>query len=317
MTRTDDALAVCVIGAGPRGLSVLERICANARGVGRPVERPPRRPVPAGPGRGLAHGPAGRTADEHGRLAGDPVHRRQRGLRGPSVPGRACTSGRARSATGTSRTASAGTSHRPCPHGRWRRRGASAPTTYPTRAFYGHYLDWVFRQVVRTAPAHVTVRTHRSTRVDRRSTLARTTAGRPQTVTLADGARLAGLDAVVLALGHGAVARADEERASARLRPAATACPTSPPRNPADVDLSRDRARHAGRAARPGPELLRLHGAAHRGRGGRFDRTGGRPGLPALAAASPCCTRVPGAACRTTPAARTRRARTAVTSPGC
>ncbi|WP_371581097.1 hypothetical protein [Streptomyces sp. NBC_01314] len=38
MTRADDALTVCVIGAGPHGLSVLERIRADAGGAVRPVE---------------------------------------------------------------------------------------------------------------------------------------------------------------------------------------------------------------------------------------------------------------------------------------
>ncbi|GAA4043235.1 FAD/NAD(P)-binding protein [Streptomyces shaanxiensis] len=37
MSGPGEALAVRVIGAGPRGLSVLERICANAAGAARPV----------------------------------------------------------------------------------------------------------------------------------------------------------------------------------------------------------------------------------------------------------------------------------------
>ncbi len=39
---------------------------------------------------------------------------------------------------------------------------ALGPDSYPTRALYGHYLMWVFRQVTAEAPAHVTVRVHRT-----------------------------------------------------------------------------------------------------------------------------------------------------------
>jgi hypothetical protein len=43
------ALAVLVVGAGPRDLSVLERICAGAAGTGRPVAVH-LDPYPPGPG---------------------------------------------------------------------------------------------------------------------------------------------------------------------------------------------------------------------------------------------------------------------------
>ncbi|MEU3570291.1 FAD/NAD(P)-binding protein, partial [Kitasatospora sp. NPDC036755] len=39
------------------------------------------------------------------------------------------------------------------------------PNSYPTRAFYGHYLRWAYRRTVRTAPPHVTVHLHQDTAV--------------------------------------------------------------------------------------------------------------------------------------------------------
>ncbi|WP_256335186.1 FAD/NAD(P)-binding protein [Lentzea albidocapillata] len=37
---------------------------------------------------------------------------------------------------------------------------ALTPDSYPTRALYGHYLNWVLRRLCSTAPAGVTIRLH-------------------------------------------------------------------------------------------------------------------------------------------------------------
>ncbi|WP_262508673.1 FAD/NAD(P)-binding protein [Streptomyces spongiicola] len=110
------------------------------------------------------------------------------------------------------------------------------PDDYPSRAFYGHYLDWVFRTLAADAPGHLEIRVHREVAValDDESGVH----GGRQTLLLADGTRLPGLDAVVLAQGHVPVrATAEEQRLGAfaaehglvYLRPA----------NPADTDHSR------------------------------------------------------------------------------
>ncbi|GAA2922125.1 hypothetical protein GCM10020221_17870 [Streptomyces thioluteus] len=145
------------------------------------------------------------------------------------------------------------------------------PDAYPTRAFYGRYLHDCFRRVVAGAPAHVTVRVHRSRAVA--LTDAHGTAGGPQTLQLADGTRLDGLDAVVLALGHvPARPTAAEARTAglARLHGLAHFAPA----NPADADLS---------GVAPGSTVL-LRGLGLNffdymalfttGRGGMFRRTG-------------------------------------------
>ncbi|MDX3659155.1 FAD/NAD(P)-binding protein [Streptomyces sp. ID05-26A] len=142
------------------------------------------------------------------------------------------------------------------------------PDSYATRAFYGHYLVWALKEISRGAPAGVRIVHHRQRAVEV------TEDGTGQVVRLADGQRLDGLAAVVLAQGHlpsrlGARERALAEFAEARgLRYVA-------PGNPADADLT---------AVRPGEPTLLLglglnffdHLAALTGgRGGRFERRDG------------------------------------------
>ncbi|MGW6306835.1 FAD/NAD(P)-binding protein [Streptomyces niveus] len=260
---SDGHLEVCVVGGGPRGLSVLERLCVNARH--RPASTlvvhvvDPYRPGAGGVWRTdqshhllmntvasqvtlftdesveiegqLAPGPslfdwAARLGDEPGEAYDDQVRAEARDL---------------------------------------------TPDSYPTRAFYGHYLEWVFRYVVRTAPAHVRVVVHpkRAVRLD---------GGRPdgpQSVLLADGTRLDGLDAVVLAQGHLPVTGGPGERELADFA-RAHALTYVPPANPADTDLS---------AVRPG-EAVALRGLGLNffdhltlftlGRGGTYTRQGDR-----------------------------------------
>ncbi|MFD7448402.1 FAD/NAD(P)-binding protein [Kitasatospora sp. NPDC059827] len=73
---------------------------------------------------------------------------------------------------------------------------ALGPDSYPSRAFYGHYLVWVLDRLISTAPDHVSIRLHRNTAVS----LTEAEDG-SQIVTLDDGSGLL-LDSVVLAQGH-------------------------------------------------------------------------------------------------------------------
>jgi uncharacterized NAD(P)/FAD-binding protein YdhS len=109
---------------------------------------------------------------------------------------------------------------------------ALGPDDYPSRAFYGSYLRWTRRRIERLAPPSVRFAVHRAAAVDVRDT------GRGlQEVVLDDGASLGGLEAVVLALGHQAhelsSAEAELSRFADRhgLRYLA-------PGNPADVSLA-------------------------------------------------------------------------------
>lgn len=97
------------------------------------------------------------------------------------------------------------------------------PNSYPTRALYGHYLRWAFQRIIETAPPHITVRVHRDLAVELDER------GEKQIVHLAGGDHLV-LDAVVLAQGHlpTALSPAGAPRSGARH---------IVPGNPADVDL--------------------------------------------------------------------------------
>ncbi|MEV7770876.1 FAD/NAD(P)-binding protein [Kitasatospora sp. NPDC086791] len=264
---TDRHLEVCIIGAGPRGLSVLERLCANAR-------HDPGAPAvtvhvvdPEAPGAGAVW----RTGQSRHLLANTVASQitvytdASVRIDGPVEPG-------------------------PCLHA-WaqdvallgspadydeevlaeaRRLG---PDSYPTRALYGHYLRDAFRRVVSLAPERVRIRVHRSRAVAMADTHG--VPGGPQGVRLENRTRLDDLDAVVLAQGHlPARLTPREERTASLAR--IHHLTYVPPGNPADTDLS---------AVAPGrPVLLRGLGLNFfdylalltAGRGGSFVRDGGR-----------------------------------------
>lgn len=230
-----------MVGAGPRGTSVLERLCASA-----PELLPPGAELtvhlvdPAPPGAGsvwrTSQSPEllmNTVACQVTLFTDDSVD-----CSGPIRPGPSLYEWAA---------------------------GELGPDAYPTRAHYGRYLEWVFARTVREAPPAVRVRTHaaRATRLD-------DTADGRQTLTLDNGRTLTGLTAVVLTQGHlPTLATAEEARLTAYA--ARHGLRHIPPANPADVDLS---------TISPGePVLLRglgLNFFDHMallttGRGGRFD----------------------------------------------
>ncbi|GHG90896.1 FAD/NAD(P)-binding protein [Streptomyces lanatus] len=235
-------VTVALVGAGPRGTSVLERLCASAPELLPPGARLTVHVIdPAPPGAGHVW----RTAQSP-ELLMNTVSSQVTLFTDDSVD----CSGPIR--TGPSLYDWAA--------------GALGPDEYPTRAHYGRYLEWVFAKVVREAPPAVRVETHaaRAVRLDDAPD------GR-QVLTLDDGRVLPGLSAVVLAQGHLPTAADPTER---RLTAYAArhGLRYVPPANPADVDLS---------AVAPGePVLLRglgLNFFDHTallttGRGGRFVR---------------------------------------------
>ncbi|WP_344420614.1 FAD/NAD(P)-binding protein [Streptomyces lavendulocolor] len=237
--------AVALVGAGPRGTSVLERLCASVPelAAGTPLTVHVVDPAPPGAGRVwrtdqpaelLMNTVACQVTvftDESVRCEG-PIRR------GPSLYEWA-----------------AARSHR------------LGPDDYPTRACYGAYLEWAFARTVAEAPPEVTVRVHAARAV-------RLEAGTgPRTLVLDDGTVLTGLGAVVLAQGHLPVVR-DPATGHLGAYAARHGLRHFPPANPADLDLS---------PVAPGePVLLRglgLNFFDHmalltEGRGGAFVRDG-------------------------------------------
>lgn len=236
------SLSVALVGAGPRGTSVLERLCASAPELLPPGVRLTVHVVdPAPPGAGRVW-----RTEQPGELLMNTVASQVTLFTDGSV-----------TCSGPVRTG-------PSLH-EWAD-GAIGPDDYPTRALYGRYLEWVFARTVREAPPSIRVETHRARAVR----LTDAADGR-QTLTLDDGRVLKSLAAVVLAQGHLPVTPDAEQRHHAGYAER-NGLHHIPPANPADVDLT---------VISPGePVLLRglgLNFFDHMallttGRGGRFVR---------------------------------------------
>ncbi|MFD8705575.1 FAD/NAD(P)-binding protein [Kitasatospora sp. NPDC059648] len=264
---SDRNLEIAIVGAGPRGLSVLERICANERAPGRHDRLTVHLVDPYRPGAGRVW----RTSQSRLLLMNTVASQvtvftdETVDMAGPVEPGpnlyewaRTVVLPAGPDAFGEATYTEATALH---------------PDGYPTRAFYGRYLVDAYRRIRERAPAHCHIVEHATRAVALRDGVSRSGAG--QVLSLADGTRLAGLDAVVLALGHlpelPSARESDWSRAAARLgltyvRPA----------NPADLDLS---------CIEPGRTVL-IRGLGlnffdqvallTRGRGGTFVRRSGR-----------------------------------------
>ncbi|MFJ9818188.1 FAD/NAD(P)-binding protein [Streptomyces sp. NPDC101151] len=207
-TQESPTVSVALVGAGPRGTSVLERLCASAPELLAPGARLTVHvidPAPPGPGR------VWRT-EQSAELLMNTVASQVTLFTDASVD----CSGPIRPGPSLYEWAD----------------GELGPDDYPTRAHYGRYLEWVFARTVRAAPRAVRVETHRARAV-------RLDDGPDggQVLTLDDGGVLPGLAAVVLAQGHLPSAVDEEQRRTAGYA-ARHGLRHVPPANPADVDLS-------------------------------------------------------------------------------
>ncbi|MGV9314501.1 FAD/NAD(P)-binding protein [Streptomyces sp. NPDC003691] len=223
----EPAGAICVVGLGPRGLAVFERLCAN-HPAGRPLSVHVVDPYPPGPGRTWRTGQSphllmNTVTSQVSQFTDDSVP-----CAGPVRPGPSLHDWLHRPGAGDrdgsgARTASGG------PGPGWAGPEAPGPDDYPSRAQYGRYLEWVFARLVATAPAGLTVTVHRATAV------ALDGAPGGQCLTLDDGSRLTGLDAVVLTLGHGPAGLSEEEEQLAAYA-REHGLRYHPPANPADLE---------------------------------------------------------------------------------
>ncbi|GAA4662269.1 FAD/NAD(P)-binding protein [Streptomyces chumphonensis] len=223
-------LSVALVGVGPRGLAVLERLCANAR------RRPPAEgvhlhlidPWPAGAG-------AVWRTDQSRELLMNTVASQITAftdptvtMEGPVEPGpslyawveelRLATPGSGREAHDERTLAEA---------------RSLGPDDYPTRAFFGAYLRAMFTRIRDAAPDHVEITAHRCRAVELTGGDEETP---EQTLRLENGLLIEGLDAVVLSQGHVAAEPGPAERLLGQ-RAERLGLHYLPPVNPADVDL--------------------------------------------------------------------------------
>ncbi len=197
-----------VIGGGPRGTSVVERLIAGSRELGGDAPALAIHVVdPYEPGAGHIW----RTDQSRLFLMNTPclyptvvpVGAPSAALAAPPLP-LSFDEWRCRAADG--RVPVDDADRREC--------AALASSDFPSRALYGRYLSWMFAEVVRMAPSGLTVVHHRREAVglDRTGGSDGGTAARRWRVTLDDGSRL-DADDVVLALGHlPAVLTPEQER---------------------------------------------------------------------------------------------------------
>ncbi|MCX5404863.1 FAD/NAD(P)-binding protein [Streptomyces sp. NBC_00335] len=262
-------LTVSLVGAGPRGFAVLERLCANERKSPshRAVTVHVVEPHAPGPGRVwrteqprqlLMNTVASQVTvyTDHSVLMDGPVEE------GPSLY---------EWAAALARDAEEPAVRDRLPAEALAEARRLGPDDYPTRAFYGAYLEDAFRAVTEAAPGHVTIVEHRTRAVALTDEAGH---GGPQTLELADGTRLTGLDAVVLSLGHVPARPTRGESALARAA-AAHGLTYIGPSNPADVDFSVVAPGETVFVRGLGLNCFDVLALLTEGRGGTFAREGG------------------------------------------
>ncbi|MEU6479374.1 FAD/NAD(P)-binding protein [Streptomyces sp. NPDC047017] len=256
-----DATTLCVIGAGPRGLSVAERVCANATATGQRV---------------VLHlvDPYLRLGSRVWRVSQPPVLLMNTVASQVTMFTDESVSCDGPVSPGPSLYEWAKLLERlepfvPYPPHLYEEARRLGPDSYPTRALYGHYLGWVFDRLVRTVPEHVAIESHGAHAV-----AVRDEDGGTQAVTLDNGTRLTGLDAVVLALGHVDMPPTAGER---RLRAFAAEHGLGylPPANPADAPLEEIAPGQAVALRGMGLNFFDYMALLTTGRGGSFVRERG------------------------------------------
>jgi hypothetical protein len=219
------AASIGIIGAGPRGLSVLARLHAGASTApDRPITVHLVDPF-------LASGSAVWRTDQASELLMNTVAAQITMFAdetvdcvGPIVPGPSLHDW----ARYLDHFDTAGT----IPEGMRGECRELGPDSYPSRALYGHYLRWVLGHLLRTRPQALTIALHAQTAVE----LTDDDIDGKQLIVLEDGTRLADLDSVVLTQGHVPAMTSDGEAELADFADRNGHIYVAPG-NPADVDL--------------------------------------------------------------------------------
>jgi uncharacterized NAD(P)/FAD-binding protein YdhS len=267
VTGAAAAVTICIVGAGPRGLSLLERICANSRESGIAAAVHLVDPYPAGAGR------VWQSSQSRHLLMNTVAHQISVFtdpsviMAGPVEPGLTVYEWAKNELPGDSAECAADSDFLA------EARQLQADD-YPSRALYGRYLEWAYRLIVRGAPPQVSVVVHRCKALALYDAPQRRPDGElSQTLRLDDGLRLEGLDAVILAQGHLPVRGSGHERSRTEfaVRHGLTYLPAA---NPAELDLSSIRAGEPTLLCGLGLAFFDLMALLTVGRGGSFEQAG-------------------------------------------
>ncbi|MEU7487952.1 FAD/NAD(P)-binding protein [Streptomyces sp. NPDC042319] len=250
--------SLVIVGAGPRGTGLLERIAANAAELygDRPLDIHLVDPHPPGGGRIWRHDQSpllwmNSTAEDVTMFTDESVEMAGPVRAGPTLAAWARQTGEG-AATGT------------VPPGTAAAAGALGPRDFADRRLQGDYLGWVYDRTVAALPPRVTVHEHRHRAVR----VAGPRDGRQQ-VWLAGRPTPLVADLVVLTLGHLGSEPPAEQRALASF--AATHGLTYlPPDFTADSDLSGLRAGEPVLVRGMGLAFVDLTILLTEGRGGRY-----------------------------------------------
>ncbi|MDH6133044.1 hypothetical protein P3T37_002438 [Kitasatospora sp. MAA4] len=258
--------SLAIIGAGPRGTGLLERIAANAAELLPADQRLHIHlvdPYPPGAGRiwRYRQSPLLRMNSMAEDVTMFTDHSST--VEGPLRPGPSLAEWAARTAEFAPYQPAADAGLRA-------ELEALGPTDFPTRRVQSAYLDWVFRRALADLPARITVTVHQDTAIALEGG-----PDDPQTVHLASGATDLTVDQIVLTLGH-LGSRPDEQHAATAEFAARHGRFHLPPAFSSEAELS---------GIAPGEQLiLRGFGLAFvdltalltEGRGGRFETRGDR-----------------------------------------
>jgi hypothetical protein len=251
--------AIAIVGAGPRGVGILERLGASAselRPDGFDVHLID--PYPPGPGRIWRHEQSPLLAMNS--MAADVTMFTDDTVvcDGPIVPGPSFWEWAQELRT-------SGEPERLGPELAAELRAVTA-STFPSRRLQSTYLSWVLREVIASLPSGVRVHLRRT------SAVGLTEDAGVQIVHLENGDALH-VDAVVLASGHLDAAPTDEERALA-VRAADAGLTYLPPEQTTDSDLSVIAPGETVLVRGMGLAFIDLVVLLFEGRGGRFERDG-------------------------------------------
>lgn len=138
------------------------------------------------------------------------------------------------------------------------------PDSYPTRSFYGHYLRWVYKRLVSFVPSNVSIYTHRT-----RVTSLDTTNSDQQLIQFEGNVQPLVVDTIVMALGNTDTSLSKKEQ---ELKSFADKNDLNyiAPINPADANLDQIRAKEPVILRGLGLNFFDYMALLTIGRGGRF-----------------------------------------------